>query len=103
MKDYFLNFVISEGSKKLTNRLQVNTTGRLPAFQTKLDFCTDRGNLVPDVRYRNEITENADFLLIVGSFLDNSGVIAYASFCVLGMSVLFFLEINMWISSIKFI
>lgn len=67
----------------LSNRMKINSSGMLPALGDYLDNCTDGGDLTPAAKYRDNSID-ADFLLIIGGFTQNTSTIAYAYYCLQG-------------------
>lgn len=79
-KEYFKNFIVPVGSKMISDRLKINSTGTLPVFGNYADFCDDNGGLIIPNKYRTDAID-ADFVLFVGGFTESTSTIAYASFC----------------------
>lgn len=71
--------------KMISNRLKIHSSGMLPALGNYLDHCTDGGDLTPATKYRETATD-ADFLLIIGGFAEETSTIAYAYYCLQGTS-----------------
>jgi len=89
-REYLKNFMVPVGTKMLSDRLKIRSTGKIPALGNYLDYCDDQGELTPDPKYRNNETD-ADFLLILGGFSQSTNIIAYATFCLIGTDSTFYL------------
>jgi len=79
-REYFKNFIVPVGTKMITDRFKINSTGALPLLNGYLGGCTDNGDLIIPEKYNNEIIE-ADFILFVGAFTQTTSTIAYATYC----------------------
>lgn len=77
-------FVLPEAIRILESRLKVTSNSIIPAFNATQHGCDDDGNLTVDSKYASQST-SGDFLLLVGVINEqNSGTLAYATYCVLG-------------------
>ena len=74
--------------------MKVTSNSIIPAFNASQTGCDDEGNLTVDSKYATNTTQG-DFLLLVGALNDsNSGTLAYATYCVLGIKKFVFVNLK---------
>lgn len=90
-RDYLIDFVLPESIRLLSSKLQIRSNGKLGKFYNgELNYCDDDNKMTIPNSYYTKSEHDADFILFAGSFNSNTGTIAYATFCVLGIFFKFY-------------
>lgn len=78
-----------EALRILSQKLSVTSNQIIAQFSPSDNYCNDGGKITVSESYATQTT-NADFILFVGTFNDaSSGTLAYATYCLLGIFLIF--------------
>jgi hypothetical protein len=74
--------VVPVGTKMLSDRLKINSTGKIAPLGDYVYYCDDNGELTIPQKYQTDEIDG-DFVLFVGGFTESTNTIAYATFCLM--------------------